>query len=160
LGGGEKYKELCEYANEKLKSKKNVMYLITGEISNNEILNEYRKNYYDIFISVSETEGLPVSIMEAISFGIPIIATDVGGTNEIVKNNVNGWLINKDFDVKDLANKIIDINEMDEDKKKKYRREARNIWMRNFNAGDNYNKFFIQLLKLQNSECKNMKEEI
>jgi len=136
------------------------MYLITGEISNNEILNEYRKNYYDIFISVSETEGLPVSIMEAISFGIPIIATDVGGTNEIVKNNVNGWLINKDFDVKDLANKIIDINEMDEDKKKKYRREARNIWMRNFNAGDNYNKFFIQLLKLQNSECKNMKEEI
>lgn len=158
FGGGEKYKVLSEYANEKLKLKQNITYLITGEISNKEILDQYRKNYYDIFVSVSETEGLPVSIMEAISFGIPVIATDVGGTNEIVQNNVNGWLINKDFDVKDLANIIIDFNSMSNEEKMHYRKQARNIWMNKFNAEHNYKKFFVQLLSLQKLKYENMKE--
>ena len=43
----------------------------------------------DLFLTVSANEGIPVSIMEAQSFGIPVIATDVGGISEIV-NNVNG----------------------------------------------------------------------
>ena len=43
-----------------------------------------RSQPIDIFINVSSSEGLPVAIMEAISFDIPIIATNVGGTSEIV----------------------------------------------------------------------------
>ena len=37
-----------------------------------------------MFINLSSSEGIPVSIMEAQSFGIPVIATNVGGSGEIV----------------------------------------------------------------------------
>lgn len=46
----------------------------------------------DIFILPSYFEGLPVSILEAIGYGKPIIASNVGGNPSIVKNNTNGWL--------------------------------------------------------------------
>ena len=48
----------------------------------------------DVFILPSHFEGLPVSILEAMAFRKPIIATDVGGISSIVKNGVNGWLLN------------------------------------------------------------------
>lgn len=44
----------------------------------------YSEHPVDVFINLSTNEGVPVSIMEAISFDIPIVATDVGGTSEIV----------------------------------------------------------------------------
>ena len=47
----------------------------------------------DIFILPSRFEGLPVSILEAMAFRKPIIANDVGGIPSIVKNGVNGWLL-------------------------------------------------------------------
>lgn len=46
----------------------------------------------DIFILPSYYEGLPVSILEALSHGKPIIATKVGGVASIVKVNQTGWL--------------------------------------------------------------------
>ncbi len=46
----------------------------------------------DIYILPSYFEGLPVSILEAMAFGKPIIATNVGGVPSIVRNNHNGWL--------------------------------------------------------------------
>jgi len=48
----------------------------------------------DVYILPSYNEGLPVSILEAMSYGKPIISTNVGGIPEIVKNNENGFLIN------------------------------------------------------------------
>lgn len=47
----------------------------------------------DAFILPSYAEGLPLSILEAMSFSLPIIATNVGGIPEIVENNINGYLI-------------------------------------------------------------------
>ncbi len=47
----------------------------------------------DLFILPSYNEGLPLSILEAISYGIPIISTNVGSINEAVKNGENGYLI-------------------------------------------------------------------
>lgn len=46
----------------------------------------------DAFILPSYTEGLPVSILEAMSYGKPILSTPVGGIPEIVKQNENGIL--------------------------------------------------------------------
>lgn len=47
----------------------------------------------DIFILPSYMEGLPVSILEAMANGKPIIASNVGGIPSIVKADHNGWLI-------------------------------------------------------------------
>ena len=53
----------------------------------------------DIFILPSRYEGLPVSILEAMAYRKPIIATDVGGISSIVKPGYNGWL----FDSNDIG---------------------------------------------------------
>ena len=47
----------------------------------------------DAFILPSHAEGLPLSILEAMSFSLPIIASNVGGIPEIVENDVNGYII-------------------------------------------------------------------
>lgn len=72
----------------------------------------------DLVISVSKQEGLPLNIMEAMSKGKPIIATDCRGNRDLIKNNVNGILvpiksekelikkINYLKENKDIANKL------------------------------------------------------
>ena len=47
----------------------------------------------DVFILPSYFEGLPISILEAMSFGKPIISTRVGGIPEVVETGVNGILV-------------------------------------------------------------------
>jgi len=47
----------------------------------------------DVYLLPSYNEGLPISILEAMSYKKPIISTDVGGISTIVKNNFNGFLI-------------------------------------------------------------------
>ena len=48
----------------------------------------------NLLILPSHTEGLPITILEAMSAGKPIISTNVGGIPSIVKENHNGWLMN------------------------------------------------------------------
>lgn len=52
-------------------------------------------NQNDIFCLISNYEGLPISIIEAMRAGMPIIASDVGGVNELVQDGVNGFLISR-----------------------------------------------------------------
>ena len=58
-----------------------------------------------IVTKIGDTEGLPVVIMEGLASGLPIIATDVGGIKEIIKNGYNGLII-KEKNSKEIANKI------------------------------------------------------
>jgi glycosyltransferase involved in cell wall biosynthesis len=55
----------------------------------------------DLFILTSYYEGLPMSILEAMSFGKPIIASNVGGIPSVVKAGKNGWVVEAG-DTKDL----------------------------------------------------------
>lgn len=50
-------------------------------------------NKSDAYILPSYKEGLPISILEAMSYGMPIISTPVGGIPEIVSNEENGYLV-------------------------------------------------------------------
>lgn len=59
----------------------------------------------DIFVNPSYSEGLGISVMEAASIGLPIIATDVGGTKEIITTDKTGILV-KAGDVGQLAEKL------------------------------------------------------
>ena len=72
-------------------------YFLMGKIDNNKIVDFYKEHYVDYFINMSDHEGVPVSIMEAMSAGIPVIARDVGGTREIV-NSSTGYLIKEKED--------------------------------------------------------------
>jgi len=48
---------------------------------------------FDIFVLPSIKEGLPYTIIEAMTAQIPIIATNIGGIPEMIENNINGYLI-------------------------------------------------------------------
>lgn len=61
-----------------------------------ESLKKHLLDECDIFILPSRYEGLPVSILEAMAYRKPIIATDVGGISSIVMPGYNGWLISPD----------------------------------------------------------------
>ena len=49
----------------------------------------------DIFVSSSHTEGLPVAVLEGAGAGLPVVATAVGGTPEVVRDGWNGMLVRK-----------------------------------------------------------------
>lgn len=66
----------------------NDMYFLGSRTDVDDILNQN-----DIFCLISNYEGLPISIIEAMRAGMPIIASDVGGVNELVQDGVNGFLI-------------------------------------------------------------------
>jgi len=51
-------------------------------------------NILDIFIIPSLNEGLPISMLEAMASGLPVIATDVGDIGKVINNEENGFLIN------------------------------------------------------------------
>lgn len=118
-----------------------------GRVPNIQIYNFYKKNNINLFINVSISEGLPVSIMEAVSFGIPIIATNVGGTSEIVKDKKNGFLLKSDFKINELAEKIQHIYDMSSDAYKEMCISSRNIYEQYFSAINNYNSFANMLIK-------------
>lgn len=61
-----------------------------GWVEGNDKINQLRNN--QVFVLPSYNEGLPIAILEAISYGMPVIATSVGSVGEAVKNNVNGFV--------------------------------------------------------------------
>lgn len=103
IGDGELKNELKTLASKTLP--KNIKYNFIGTVPVGGVIEYYQNNPVDIFINVSETEGIPVSIMEAQSCGIPCIATSVGGNAEIVDDD-NGYLMRKNPTADELSNLI------------------------------------------------------
>lgn len=120
---------------------------LKGSVPNAEILDFYARNYIDLFINVSEFEGIPVSIMEAQSAGIPVLATNVGGNSEIV-NNENGFLVGKDFDVSNVAELLTQYFSFSEEKILEKRMLSYLNWQENFSAEKNYKDFAELILNL------------
>ena len=115
----------------------------------------YKNNKVDLFINVSSTEGLPVSIMEAISFGIPCLATDVGGTSEIIIDGITGKLIPKDFENSFLAQEIENIINMDKDDYNNLRKKTRNFWKENYQAKNNFKNFAKRIINIRDDQNEN-----
>lgn len=76
--------------------------IFTGIIGFLELSELYKKSH--IFILNSQSEGCPNVLLEAMSFGLPVISYNVGGANEIIENGISGYIIEKD--VSSLENTI------------------------------------------------------
>ena len=85
---------------------------------------------FDLFINPSYSEGLPTTVLEAGMAGLPVIATDVGGTREIIINRKTGILI-KEKNLNDLKKAIIFmINNKKE--RKKYTKNSKKLIKNNY----------------------------
>ena len=65
----------------------------TGTLPNDEVKQLLLRAH--LLVLTSDWEGLPVSIMEAMAAGLPIVATRAGAVEELVEEGVNGFLVNR-----------------------------------------------------------------
>ncbi len=129
FGDGPLFRELEHISNQ---LPENISVQLKGHCKNEDVLKFYMNEYVDGFISLSVSEGVPVSMMETISFGIPILARNVGGIPEIV-NETTGILINENDDPKQKLNEFLG---------KKWDRKAIIAFQHaNFDATKNYTNF-------------------
>lgn len=110
-----------------------------GNLPNAGAYNEY----VDLFMLPSNYEGLPMVIIEAMSFGKPIIASNVGGIKEIVKNNENGFALENQ--PKLFANKIHYILE-NKEIKEKFSKNSRQFYLNNLTV-DKMVKGYLNIYK-------------
>ena len=144
FGDGPLMDELKQQVKRKLNG--NVEVVLHGMVPNYEVMEFYKTNPVDLFINVSSSEGIPVSIMEAQSFGVPVMATDVGGTSEIV-NDENGVLLPEDPKVQEIANKMA-VLLSDQNLLNDKREQSRINWGKMYNADRNYSDFAKKLSKI------------
>lgn len=114
---------------------------LRGGLPNPEVLALYTTLRPSLFLSVSGTEGLPVSMMEAMSAGIPVMGTDVGGVREIVSHGSNGVLLPPDPTPHEVASAIDAFASMPESEHAGYAQRAWATWSADFNADRNYETF-------------------
>jgi glycosyltransferase involved in cell wall biosynthesis len=151
FGDGVLRTDLETLARKKLGSLKRIKYRFMGHYPNNELLEYYAHNKIDLFINTSSTEGIPVSIMEAQSFGIPVIVTDTGAVTEIVVEGT-GSLLPVDFKTDELANMITHYANLTDHEYDIIRMNAIRNRESNFDAISNYNKFIISVNSILASE--------
>jgi glycosyltransferase involved in cell wall biosynthesis len=108
----------------------------------------YCGNPMDVFVNTSLSEGTPVSIMEAVSCGIPVIATAVGGNTEIVTSQ-NGILLGAHPRPDDMAQALFWF--IDHPAEARAKRTASQVmWKERYNARRNFEAFAERLIELRN----------
>ncbi len=144
FGTGDQADELAILAEEKLGQKTNIKYELMGYVTNEELHEYYMKHYVNVFITTSSSEGNPVSVMEAMSYGIPVIAPAVCNFPNMIKGS--GILIDEKCEPEDLADAIRRFVQMSGTEVITYRRNARRCWEEKFDADKNNRRFVDEIL--------------
>jgi glycosyltransferase involved in cell wall biosynthesis len=142
FGDGSERLEIENYAHQKLQKGS---FEFMGYVTNNEIFNYYKNNPVDLFINMSELEGIPVSMMEAIAAGIPLVGCNVCGVPEIVAEQT-GLLLPKEAEPETAA-KSIETFLVEKSRDLSFRSGVKSYWAENFMAELNYNNYIIRHLK-------------
>jgi glycosyltransferase involved in cell wall biosynthesis len=115
---------------------------LPGRFSQEGIRSFYREHDITCFISLSTNEGLPVSMMEAMAFGIPVVSTDVGGCAEIVTPET-GVLLPKNYTNDDVVAAVKQCAE--KFASPEARKQIQQFIIAQFDAEKNYQKFIDYL---------------
>lgn len=86
----------------------------------------------DFMMLFSKHEGLPISLIEAAQTGLPAICNNVGGNTEIIKDGINGIIVN-DWDT--LTDALNNLSKLSQNEIDRMSREGKEIYMQNFNFG-------------------------
>lgn len=148
IGPCDFFDEFSNFVKNKLDNKKNIQYELKGFLKNHEVSEFLSKTKIDLHINLSSYEGIPMSIMEVMSYGIPTLATDVGGTSEIV-NAKNGFLIDVHSSPKFISEKILEFKNLTAQKKLLMQNKAYQTWSKKFDSEKNYSEFAEKLICLK-----------
>ena len=140
-GDGPLLDDIKTLANDRLGKKTNISFMLPGYVNNSDILKYYSANHVDMFVMTSRSEGNPISVIEAMSFGIPIIATNINNMSNLVDGN--GLLISSNPNPEELFNAIMRICNFN---RAKMRIMSRAIWEEEFQATNNNAKFVQEVL--------------
>ncbi len=140
IGSGEGVENMIGYANTKLDPSR---FFFKGQLKNTDVMSYYKESPIDLFINLSELEGIPVSLMEAISFGIPVVGCAVCGVPEIVNQNT-GLLLPKEIDPLFVSQQIT-LFLKNKSRDSKYRQGVKDFWSKEYNAVVNYFKITKEL---------------
>lgn len=127
----------------------NVHVYLKGRTPHAEVLTWYTRNPIDLFVHTSCTEGLPLSMKEAASFGVPMLAADAGGVKEIV-NEHTGILMPTDPSPELIAQHLHAHQHSARDAMA-FRTGARAWWAERFEAQQAYGRFLDRFLAVHNA---------
>ena len=146
FGGAEEIREQYTYrvAN---KFPANAKGSFPGYQTQRDLIQTYLSTPVDAFLNVSSTEGTSVAMMEAVSCGIPVIATAVGGNVEVVREK-NGFLLSENPAPDEIADALLNICDQREEWLKK-RQGSREIWQERYNETINFEAFAQKLVEIR-----------
>ena len=147
FGNGKRRAELQELANRTFPS--NASADLPGYSTKADLMRYYEQNPVDVFMNVSASEGTPVSVMEAISCGIPVVATSVGGNVEIVSEQ-NGLLLDPDPTPEQIGQALLAFWD-DKDAARLKRQGSFKVWQERYNADANFRAFAERLKSIRQS---------
>lgn len=137
IGDGPLKQELECRANERL-SGTNVNAVFVGGLGHEEVFEFLERNPLDILLNASDSEGIPVSVMEAMSYGVPVVAPDVGGVSEIVSAE-NGVLLPNSPTPEAITDALVKMSDLS--KEWSFRKTARAFVEDNYSAEKNFARF-------------------
>jgi glycosyltransferase involved in cell wall biosynthesis len=118
-----------------------------GYQTQRELIQTYLSTPVDAFLNVSTTEGTSVAMMEAISCGIPVIATAVGGNVEVVREK-NGFLLSQNPTPDEIADALLNVCDHREVWLEK-RKGSRDVWQERYNEMTNFEAFAQALVEIR-----------
>ena len=116
-----------------------------GNCPHQELLSYLASGEPSVFVSASAAEGLPVSIMEAIAYATPVVATDVNATREAVVTGITGTLVDANVSPGDLADSIYPYAVMEQDAYDALCRKTYAFWQEHFDCRQNSRKLSEEL---------------
>ena len=142
IGGGHKHYEdfVKQHATSKLDKKQNIKYEFIGSTPKHKAFEIIRQRNIHLLVNTSVYEGIPVSMMEALSMGIPVLGIDVGAVNEIVINGISGTLLPTNATYIDVAKEIIHFATLENAAFQDHKDKAFNFWQQHYSAQNNFKK--------------------
>ncbi len=137
IGDGPEYEKISKQVERE--NLGNIVFLLGAK---NNVIEHLKK--IDVVLLCSYIEGLPLAPLEAFSQGVPVIATNIDGTNEEINNGYNGYLVKKK-DIQAFKKNIIKLYE-DRESYNKMQENCRRIFRDKFNEKIYYKKHFDMYL--------------
>ena len=141
--------------------------VLLGDMTHSSILSLYAS--HDCVIVASENEGLGLSLYEPLAFGTPIITMNCEPHNEVIKSDVNGWLVPVAYttpilansaaiilanviDVDSLSMAIQNVGKMSNEEKDLFRQKVLSDYQKRFSA-DDFAKRMVKLVNTDEKQC-------